>query len=272
MPETLSARSKRHERELERYRRGFEEAGNVLSLIMALRKCARYKTEAPPWVLRSAASLLGQSIRRGWRRKPGRVSSLYASLRRDYIDYLRWQNVKRARSVQRDLRQTHQSIMARRRTPESRLREIHKFLLTAKHAPEGVIEQAYRSLRDARKVPESAAKNAYELALMARELPEHVITVSYDDMLKWKSTAEHDLRRIEEMFSEFGKTWLDVYEYVSTHLAGTPCAGSAETIKASYQRVARNLRDPRKSLRYQEPDFQTKRDLGFTYLDQPVQG
>jgi hypothetical protein len=107
---------------------------------------------------------------------------------------------------------------------------------------------------------------------MARELPEHVITVSYDDMLKWKSTAEHDLRRIEEMFSEFGKTWLDVYEYVSTHLAGTPCAGSAETIKASYQRVARNLRDPKKSLRYQEPDFQTKRDLGFVYLDQPVQG
>lgn len=64
---------------------------------------------------------------------------------------------------------------------------------------------------------------------------------------RWDAVQELRDRKGEPGIPE---TWIDCYERVAEHFAGTVASGSAETIRSSYQRVNRELQTSRAARYY----------------------
>ena len=72
------------------------------------------------------------------------------------------------------------------------------------------------------------------------------------------------LQEREKMLHWVGHDWLRVYECASMMLAKTRAAGGPEAMKASYQRVKRNSKDPDQQLRYHLLD--SNLDIGLRVI------
>jgi hypothetical protein len=83
------------------------------------------------------------------------------------------------------------------------------------------------------------------------------VRIENEKLRTLSNVPRHFLKEREEMLRRVGSTFEDAFRCASDLLAKTESFGCPETMKASYLRIERECRDPKKAMRYHllDPQF-----------------
>jgi hypothetical protein len=162
-----------------------------IAVAAALNFCDEHGICPPEWLVKAAAEVLVDLLKREKTRKRGRAGAAIARYRQDMIDFERWDAVLEARRNQAKSKSEAEACRA------------------ASYVPKSMLVQR------------------------------------------------------EKMHNWFGTNWLRAYECAAMTLTGRDARASPESMKASYQKVGRTLKDPVNATRYHVVEQAFLRKLGF---------